>query len=63
MADAKRCDRCGKYYQRKNDKALRVLNRDFRCGESVYDLCDDCTTDLDKFMKGEFIAEPVKFLD
>ena len=56
MADAKKCDRCGKYYDRSlKDKSFKVNGEtvykaalinfsDGHIGE--YDLCDQCARDL-----------------
>lgn len=67
MANAKKCDRCGKFY---------VFNTKFPADqhgdiyiESVmtmttggyhyknYDLCDDCIEDFKKFINGRKLAE------
>ena len=49
MADAKKCDRCGKFYEgnevRYSEKGLVVCNKHYE-----YDLCEDCLKDLDEFM-------------
>ena len=47
MADAKKCDRCGKYYD-ENDRKMWLYN-----GKSVhtnpFDLCEECVTDLKRW--------------
>ena len=56
MADAKKCDRCGKYYDKCTKK--RYVNGCFVLGIKIYtsgpfrayDLCEDCVEDLYKFM-------------
>lgn len=47
MANAKKCDRCGKYYD-KNDRKmwLYTANPDAR---NALDLCDECVTELKKW--------------
>ena len=57
MADAKRCDRCGRYYDDENskDKSFKVNGRTVHqmaliddCDNRIceYDLCDQCARDL-----------------
>ena len=48
--DAKKCDRCGKFYENKyevevSDGGYTVCN-----AYSELDLCEDCRSDLDVFM-------------
>lgn len=65
MANAKKCDRCGAYYDTNTEHkikmslgvsvhvtgmSLRIPNND---AFDKYDLCDSCIADLKKFMKGE----------
>lgn len=68
MADAKRCDRCGKYYvqgEKKykiRDKRITRINACSFYTDSVigWDLCDDCVEAFDKFMRMEDGAECLK---
>ena len=57
MADAKRCDRCGRYYDDENSKGknFKVNGRTVHqmalidaCDNRIceYDLCDQCASDL-----------------
>ena len=57
MADAKKCDRCGSYYDdgRSKDKSFKVNGRTVHqmaliddCDNRIceYDLCDQCARDL-----------------
>lgn len=56
MADAKKCDRCGSYYNK--NKGVRSINGCFVKGirletlglYEVLDLCDTCIYDLYKFL-------------
>lgn len=60
MSDAKKCDRCGKYYTDCKDMSLRHRDRtvDYITLGSLYnggrgiefDLCNDCVTELFKFL-------------
>ena len=61
MADAKRCDRCGNYYD--ENKGTRSINGWFvrgvrictnsKCSDHKYlDLCDDCIEKLYAFLFG-----------
>ena len=57
MAIAKKCDRCGKYYDKKHGMCFTVseLNTDFK------DLCDECLDKLHIFLNGaELIMEDGK---
>ena len=61
MANAKKCDRCGKYYTDKDKKftingySIYSIGLRTKQGymELVYDLCDDCTKDLFHFLSNE----------
>ena len=68
MADAKKCDRCGKYYDLKdrreivNHPKFSEQHRKFvwiRCLDDLdrrigdFDLCDDCAEKLYKFLCNE----------
>lgn len=60
MSNAKKCDRCGKYYTDFKDMSLRHRDRtvDYITLGSLYngghgidfDLCNDCVTELFKFL-------------
>lgn len=59
MANAKKCDRCGKYYE--------INTARIACGATVnrygyiidkYDLCCECAYDLAEFFKGAKLSEP-----
>lgn len=60
MSNAKKCDRCGKYYTDCKDMSLRHRDRtvDYITLGSLYnggrgiefDLCNDCVTELFKFL-------------
>lgn len=61
MASAKKCDRCGCYYDhnreyktKRNHAAInRVDLMDIENGYDRYDLCDQCISELLKFMAME----------
>ena len=68
MANAKKCDRCGKYY----DENTRFKSNNCRYAQRVssvteitvggyhyknYDLCDDCIADFRAFISGRKLAE------
>ena len=65
MADAKKCDRCGKYYDNNeyefggyHAKGILLLFHEYTCIDSEeddeYNLCDDCLKEfIEVFMKGE----------
>lgn len=48
MADAKKCDRCGKYYDVK-DRTVYLYNGAPRRNNPL-DLCDECAADLKKWL-------------
>lgn len=57
MAEAKKCDRCGKYYEY-TTKYTRLVHKEYVRGvgyrlKCSYDLCDECRDDLYKFMNIE----------
>lgn len=62
MANAKKCDRCNRFYDKNLKYRGRNSTNEFIDGisyttteghyKSVIDLCDDCLTDLDKFLGG-----------
>lgn len=67
MADAKKCDRCGKLYEPYNKSrlygtmrvsafAFMIENRGYSLDER-YDLCPDCMKFLQKWFKGKECEE------
>lgn len=68
MANAKKCDRCEKYYDTNHTKLSRYGG--FICGmalarygagsryTSEIDLCDECITKLMRFLDGAELEEP-----
>lgn len=56
MANAKKCDRCGKFYEKNETK--RKINGEYVEGikictyanRKIYDLCGDCIENLYEFM-------------
>ena len=57
MANAKKCDRCGKYYDKNNAKSMNgifVTSISIKTNpplyKRVFDLCDECIVDLYKFL-------------
>lgn len=52
MATAKRCDRCGKFYEPGGGWNAKKHVRKPGSPESYFDLCDSCQDDLNKFMDG-----------
>lgn len=48
MADAKKCDRCGKYYDVK-DRTVYLYNG-VPHRNNLLDLCDECAADLKKWL-------------
>ena len=67
MANAKRCDRCGKFYDKNLKYRGRKASDEFRSGVAyvtshgfygnTIDLCDDCLTKLDRFLGGVKLAD------
>lgn len=68
MANAKKCDRCGKYYD--ENVRFKVNSNGYRQNLSSvtematggyhwknYDLCDDCISDFKSFIGGRKLAE------
>ena len=66
MADAKKCDRCGKYYERNHGQSMcgayvsRVQLRS--CFDTdlllkIFDLCDDCVDELFDFLHIEKVTK------
>ncbi len=56
MANAKKCDRCGKYYDRNHVKSMNgnfvtsIFINSTPQYRRVFDLCDECIVDLYKFL-------------
>lgn len=63
MADAKKCDRCGRYYD-KNETAhtgvrvigIKIIRADDYCA-AKYDFCDECLGKLKNFIDGEELTD------
>lgn len=59
MANAKQCDRCGKFYKNNkllSDKGLFISQIYTASNDTIlekFDLCDECILKLHNFMKGE----------
>lgn len=56
MADAKVCDRCGKFYLKKYVEKFKIFQRDNRSLQSYYkdfDLCDDCYEIFEDWIEAE----------
>lgn len=65
--DAKKCDVCGKFFlpymihdeDRKNGKLFNRMNirsidsRGYFHDEDIYELCEDCSTSLNKWLKNQ----------
>lgn len=49
MAEARKCDRCGKYYDN-NDRLLWLYNSRPSTGNGPLDLCDDCIAGLKRWL-------------
>lgn len=54
--NAKKCDRCGKYYTLENSNQQYALCRRSLRYLTPFDLCDDCYDLLVKFFKNESIT-------
>ena len=56
MANAKKCDRCGKYYDINHAKSMHgnfvtsISINSTSQYHQVFDLCDECIVDLYKFL-------------
>lgn len=52
MADAKKCDRCGSYFDKKVEDGFEIkpYNMDW-CAKYI-ELCEDCTNKLKNFLQG-----------
>lgn len=66
MANAKKCDRCGAYYEKNQKFRLGKTSLDIKDGimftgangsyTDQIDLCDDCIEKLDIFLNGVELA-------
>lgn len=56
MADAKKCDRCGKYYD-KNDRKMLLYNYQGKRYDKAFDLCPGCVTELERWFNKDVLAE------
>lgn len=63
--EAKKCDRCGKFYAPENKKAtingsipafMQLVNN-YGWSINQYDLCDDCVKDLQQWLKNKKVEE------
>lgn len=56
MAIAKKCDRCGKYYDKNIEHKQNINGRlyyeDGMCFTIFKDLCDECLEELHMFLNG-----------
>lgn len=53
MASAKKCDRCGTFYERNSQRIVAVKSLDVSGGWIDYkDLCDKCVDDFKRFLSG-----------
>lgn len=52
MAEAYKCDRCGKLYESEVEKSARKFSimKNIRYGYTSLDICDDCYKEFVKFM-------------
>lgn len=68
MANAKKCDRCGKFYEnnKKHETSGRIHGSKLTgisttdtntCSDKWFDLCDDCLTDLFEFLSGKELKD------
>lgn len=48
--NAKKCDRCGKLYERAYVPDITVIKYIHGHGDERYDLCDDCQQRLEKWL-------------
>ena len=55
MSNAKKCDRCGKYYPHPglNGQYVTVVNDKWKMAGECFDLCDECMRKLVKWLEGE----------
>lgn len=50
MANAKKCDVCGKYYSELATPDITVTNYHHPYGDTRYDLCDECQKKLEMWL-------------
>lgn len=62
MADAKKCDRCGIFYEPGMGFFGKKHIRKPGNHHSYYDLCENCQHDLDKFMEGAPVGDYCAFI-
>lgn len=60
MANAKCCDRCGKYYEIKNSTDYNGVNLIIENREQHFDLCDRCVDKIKTFLKVDTKKETKK---
>lgn len=58
-----KCYRCGCIYTRIIDPEVMVKRHYPLGNETMYDLCDKCTTDLKAFLKGARVNKPTRVPD
>lgn len=64
MANAKKCDRCGKFYQETVKEKLKVRQYvEMSCSHTEYDLCPKCTEKLKAFLRFDRKAVKKEELD
>lgn len=62
MSYAKKCDRCGTFYEEKVTPDLSIKRYVHPQYETRYDLCDKCTASLELFLKGRsLIGEKTEY--
>lgn len=55
MAGALQCDRCKKFFTRSCVPDLRVNHYRHPYGDTWYDLCNECTKDLERFLRNKTV--------
>lgn len=54
MADAKKCDRCGKYYDNCSPKYYMGDYKTFVMHQDYFDLCEECESELEQWFEMEY---------